>query len=100
MRDLNREGVTVSTYFAAERLTRRDAGRPLQQLLVGVLFVAVALPIPVVSATGLSLPLPGFVQRMAFDLVPKVGREAAAAAHAPAAQGVQIMATRSSPKRL
>jgi hypothetical protein len=37
---------------------------------VVALFIAVAVPIPALTASGLSLPLPGFVARAAFALAP------------------------------
>jgi hypothetical protein len=43
-------------------------GQPLRRRALAGLILAVALPVPLVSASGLSLPLPGFVERMAVAL--------------------------------
>jgi uncharacterized membrane protein YgcG len=42
--------------------------QPLRRKALAGLIMAVALPIPLVSASGLSLPLPGFVERVAVAL--------------------------------
>ena len=76
-------GLIVSAYLFAYR-PRKIREEPLlsRRALVGLIAV-VALPIPLVSASGLSVPLPGFVQRVAFMLVPGATR-ASSTAYAPA----------------
>ena len=75
----------VVTSFAGERPL---AESPLRRRAIAGLLAAVVLPIPLVSAYGLTLPLPGFVGRMAFALVPGTGAEQSAASASP--HGVTI----------
>jgi hypothetical protein len=79
--------------MASPRLPPGDAGVPLRRGALAGIFLAIALPIPLVTASGLSIPLPTFVESMAFALVPGAGSEPVpVASRAP--EGVAIMRTR------
>ena len=69
-------------------MSRVDVERPLDRRALAGLCAAVVLPIPLLSASGLSVPLPGFVERMAFALVSNEGGEASVASASP--RGVTI----------
>ncbi len=79
------ERASMVTSFAADLWPSEESRR--RRALAG-LFAAVVLPIPLVTASGLSVPLPGFVERMAFALVAPRGHEPPVASVSP--RGVTI----------
>jgi hypothetical protein len=81
---LQRQGGLLQAAHAGGRMRRR-----VQHVLI---VLAVCLPIPVLAATGLAVPLPGIVERLAVALVPWAEATTLEASATPAARGSIVLA--------
>jgi hypothetical protein len=63
---------------AAKTVILDEAKVPLRISTLACLCIAAVLPVPLMTASGLSLPLPTFVEKMAFALAPGSEPEAPA----------------------